>query len=203
MKKIRKILLVSTVMVALFLFGTLLSDRQTLNEELIRLHVVANSDTQADQVIKLNVRDAVLKMLEAPLEKMETVHQAKSFLEANLDEIGKAANNALAELGCTEKAVVSLKREKYDTRQYDTFSLPAGTYDSLNITIGQGEGENWWCVVYPSFCTVDTEAEFYDNAASAGFPDTLSSALSEGKGCTVRFFLLELLGKLENWFGKG
>ncbi|MBQ8834882.1 MAG: stage II sporulation protein R [Oscillospiraceae bacterium] len=186
------------LLAALVWCGTLLADRELLNEELIRLHVVANSDSEEDQAIKLRVRDAVTESLREAMEDVADVEEAKAYLQENLPKIQKVANDTLRSLGCTEEAVVTLCRQAFDTRYYDTFTLPAGVYDALRITIGAGEGQNWWCVVFPTFCIPATTEGFEDVAAGAGFPDALNEALTGEQ--EVRFFFLDALGKLENLF---
>ena len=95
--------------------------------------------------------------------------------------------------------MATLDKEVFDTRYYDTFTLPAGVYEALRITIGEGEGKNWWCVGFPTLCLPATSEGFEDVAAGAGFPDTLTAALEGERGYRVRFILLDLLGK---WQGK-
>lgn len=180
--------------------GTLLADRQRLNEELIRLHVVANSDSREDQAVKLQVRDAVIKSLEEDLKGLGDVEQAKAYLTENLAKIQAVANGTLEKAGFSGEAVVSLCREAFDTRYYDTFTLPAGVYEALRIVIGEGEGHNWWCVVFPTFCVPATTEGFADTAAGAGFPDSLTGALTGEEEYEVRFYLLDALGRVENYF---
>lgn len=180
--------------------GTLLADRQRLNEELIRLHVVANSDSRVDQEVKLQVRDAVIQSLEADLEALADVEQAKAYLTENLPKIQAVANETLEEAGFSGQAVVSLCKEAFDTRYYDTFTLPAGVYEALRITIGEGKGHNWWCVVFPTLCVPATTEGFEDTAAGAGFPDSLTGALTGEEEYEVRFYLLDVLGRMENRF---
>lgn len=180
--------------------GTLLADRQRLNEELIRLHVVANSDSREDQAVKLQVRDAVIKSLEEDLKGLGDVEQAKAYLTENLAKIQAVANGTLEKAGFSGEAVVSLCREAFDTRYYDTFTLPAGVYEALRIVIGEGEGHNWWCVVFPTFCVPATSEGFADTAAGAGFPDSLTGALTGEEEYEVRFYLLDALGRVENYF---
>ncbi len=177
--------------------GAVLGDRQTLNEELIRLHVVANSDTEADQSVKLQVRDAVLASLRSGMEGIGDVEEAKRYLKANLPKIQTAAQGALEKAGVSRECVVTLCREAFETRQYDTFSLPAGVYESLRIVIGEGQGRNWWCVAFPQLCLPDSGAAFASAAVGAGFSEPLSKALT-GEDCEIRFFLLDQLGRLEN-----
>lgn len=203
MKKIWKRIVLCAAVAGLFWSWGIVGDRQTLNEELIRLHVVANSDSAGDQAIKLRVRDAVLESLAADIANVTNMDQARAYIEENLPKIQQTANEALKALGYTDTAEVALQKEVFDTRYYDTFSLPAGVYEALRITIGQGEGKNWWCVVFPTLCVPATSEGFDDVAAGAGFPDTLTAALHGERGYEVRFFLLDVLGKVEGYFFEG
>ena len=197
MKKMIKCVLVCALLTGLVWCGTVIADRERLNEELIRLHVVANSDTSEDQELKLLVRDAVITSLRQALADVQDTQQAKEYLKENLPKLQELANKALDAAGSTQRAVVTLCREGFPTRQYDTFSLPAGVYEALRITIGEGEGKNWWCVVFPSLCLPRTSHGFTDTAAGAGFPEALSGALSGEEPYQIRFYLLDKLGELE------
>lgn len=197
MKKMIKCVLVCALLTGLVWCGTVIADRERLNEELIRLHVVANSDTSEDQELKLLVRDAVITSLRQALADVQDTQQAKEYLKENLPKLQELANKALDAAGSTQRAVVTLCREGFPTRQYDTFSLPAGVYEALRITIGEGEGKNWWCVVFPSLCLPRTSQGFTDTAAGAGFPEALSGALSGEEPYQIRFYLLDKLGELE------
>ncbi len=178
--------------------GSILADREVLNKELIRLHVVANSDSGQDQAIKLQVRDAVTASLKSGLEKVGDVDAAKEYLQENLPKIQTVANQTLEKAGFDGQAVVTLCKEAFDTRYYDTFSLPAGVYEALRITIGEGAGKNWWCVVFPSLCIPATSDGFSDVAAGAGFSESLNSALTGEETYEVRFYLLDAMGRIQN-----
>ena len=203
MKKMCKRILLCTVIAACVWGWSILCDRQMLNEQLIRLHVVANSDSAQDQQIKLRVRDAVVESFSDAMADFQDISQARAYIEENLPKIQKTANDALEALGCDCEAVVSLGQEVFGTRFYDTFKLPAGVYEALRITIGEGEGKNWWCVVFPTLCVPAASEDFEDVAAGAGFPDGLTAALEGKKGYEIRFYLLDLLGKLEGSLHKG
>ena len=203
MRKLGKRILICLCLAAAVWCGTLLADRQRLEEELIRFHVVANSDSPEDQSVKLQVRDAVLESLQDDLEQLADMEQAKEYLQENLEVIRDVANDALAAAGVDAQAVVSLCREQFDTRVYDTFTLPAGVYESLRIVIGEGEGHNWWCVVFPSLCLPATSAGFEETAQTAGFPASLSRTLTGEPEYTLRFYALDALGRLENLFFPG
>ena len=200
MKKILSLAGIGLFMWMLFWFAGVLEDRQTLRQDLIRLHVVAASDSREDQAVKLLVRDAVTGYLGEQMQNLNDKEQAEAFLEAHLAGIEAVANRVLQENGCEDRAVVTLGPESFDTRHYDTFSLPAGVYSSLRITIGSGEGKNWWCVVFPSLCLPAAGEGFEDVAAGAGFPEELTLALEGEDGYELRFWLLDALGKLEGYF---
>lgn len=201
MRKLVKRVLFCLVMAACVWCGSLLADRQRLSEELIRLHVVANSDSEEDQAVKLQVRDAVIASVEDDLNKIADVEEAKAYLQTNLPRIQAAANAALEKAGFDCEAVVTLCRETFDTRYYDTFTLPAGVYEALRVVIGAGEGHNWWCVAFPELCLSTTSQDFAAAAAGAGFPEGLAGALTGEY--EVRFFLLDALGELENFLFAG
>lgn len=197
MKKVIKCFLACAFLAAFVWCGTVIADRQRLNEELIRLHVVANSDRSEDQELKLLVRDAIITSLRQALADMQDTEQAKQYLQDNLPKLQELANKTLDAAGSAQQAVVTLCREGFPTRQYDTFSLPAGIYEALRVTIGDGQGKNWWCVVFPSLCVPQTVQGFSDTAAGAGFPDALSGALAGEEPYEIRFYLLDKLGQLE------
>ena len=186
------------LLVTLVWTAGLIFDRQTLHNELIRLHVVANSDSTEDQEIKLRVRDAVTESLEAALADIASVEEAEAYIRENLPKIRETANQVLREAGIDQEAIVALCEEAFDTRHYDTFSLPAGVYEALRITIGNGEGKNWWCVVFPTLCVPAASEGFEEVAVGAGFSKSLSGCLAGEETYAVRFFLLDALGKLEN-----
>ena len=203
MGKLGKRVFVCFCAVVLAWCGALLADRQRLHEEVIRLHVVANSDSEADQSVKLLVRDAVMESLRGDLEKIGNVEAAKNYLQENLPKIQEIANDTLKMAGFSQNAVVTLCKEAFDTRHYDTFSLPAGVYEALRIVIGEGAGHNWWCVVFPTLCLSGAAEDFADTASAAGFPDSLTAAMTGKSSYEVRFYLLDAMGRLENIFFSG
>lgn len=202
MKKFWKIVCLCTLLVGLVLSVSLLFDRVCLGQQLIRLHVVANSDSDEDQAVKLQVRDRVLEYLGDTMDADCDVLEAKVYLEDHLDEIEKEVSRFLLSKGIANNVSVTLGKETFGVRDYDTFSLPSGVYESLRITIGSGEGRNWWCVVFPRLCLPAVNQNFADTAAGAGFSQELVPTLQQEKGYEVRFFLLDVFGKVENFFFK-
>ena len=169
----------------------LVRDRQRLREEFLRLHVVGASDSEEDQRVKLLVRDAVIESLASGLSAVENALEAEAYVARNLASVEKAANEALAAAGSGHRATVRLGLDAFPVREYDTFSLPSGVYQSLRVEIGPAAGRNWWCVIFPQLC-------YGGEMEKSVLWDTLSGTI-EGK-YKVRFWLLDQLGKLENSF---
>lgn len=199
MRFIRRIVGSCMLLAAVFYLGTIAADKQELQENVIRLHVVADSDSQQDQQVKLQVRDALTAYLQPILDQLPDMDAARAYLETQLPELEQIANDVLKAAGQTATAAVSLAKEAFSKRDYDTFSLPSGIYESLRVTIGSGEGKNWWCVVFPSLCVSATTDSLEDTAAGAGFSDSLTGAISGKQEYRVRFFVMDCLGWLENW----
>ena len=198
MRKSAKRLVCCLVIAASVWTWGLLRDRQYLNRELIRLHVVANSDSEHDQHIKLQVRDAIVASLYEGMADIGDIGAAKEYLRENLSKIESVANQTLEAAGVDSRAVVTLCREAFDIRKYDTFTLPAGVYESLRVVIGEGQGKNWWCVAFPTLCMSATSEGFKEAAQTAGMDENLSETLTGGY--RLRFFLLDALGRAENIF---
>lgn len=147
-------------------FVPLITTGESISNKVLRLHIIANSDSDYDQNVKLKVRDEVLKLSGDMFADCKTLEDAKNVSQNNIDLIQSVANNTLSSLGCSEAATVAVAKEYFSTRIYDDFTLPAGIYDSIKIVIGNGEGHNWWCVMFPqvclSGCTKDLEDDLTD-----------------------------------------
>lgn len=186
------LLLVAFTAACLGAVETLWIQRQ-LAEKTVRLHVVANSDSAADQAQKLAVRDAVLPMIAEVTAGCADAKQAREALSAHLPEIRTAALAASASLDVS----ATLTDEAFPTRYYDTFTLPAGTYPSLRIRIGAAQGHNWWCVVFPSLCEAATTDALEQCAAVGGFNETETEWITGGKEeYEIRFKLFEWIQEL-------
>lgn len=165
-----------------------------VSEGLVRLHVIAASDDATEQAIKLDVRDAVLSYLEPKLASPADIAGAEALIEANLGGIAAAAESAAQ----GREVNVTLGEEYYPTREYDTFSLPAGRYQSLRVTLGEGAGHNWWCVVFPPLCLTAAESEAAFEELDG---ETRAIISSDGGGVQFKFRLLELWGELMEFLG--
>ena len=176
--------------------------QDNLQEKMIRLHVIANSDSDADQILKLHVRDAVLRRAEDILRRSADMTEARVHLRDSLPAIGDAAAQELAARGSSYSVSVSLEDTEFPCKTYDGFALPAGEYLALRVVIGAGEGRNWWCVVYPPLCTAaacELEGVALDGGMTA---DDLSLMTGENAGYVLRFRSLELWERLRQWLGK-
>ena len=203
MFKLLRLALTFIMIFCAFVLGGVMVDRQNLSRDVIRLHIVAASDREEDQAVKLQIRDAVVACLSSEMQNIPNVEDAKAFLLQNLEKIENVANSVLEKAGFSDKVQVEFDKEAFETRVYDTFTLPAGVYEALRITVGEGNGQNWWCVVFPWFCMPQKEATFDDVAVSAGFSESLTNTVTKQEGYEVRFFLLDCLGQLQNFFFRG
>ena len=169
-----------------------------LYDRILRLHVIADSDSDADQAVKLKVRDAVLELLGDEMETSPDLEQARTAAERLMPEAERVARQVLRDSGFSYGATVTLGYEYYPTRDYGGFRLPAGRYLSYRIVLGSGEGHNWWCVLFPALCTAPAERQ-EDEFVTAGFTPGQIGVLSGKKSpkYAVRFRILELLGELE------
>lgn len=170
---------------------TVSAEQASLADKLVRLHVIANSDSEEDQSLKLRVRDAVLDAASGLREE---------DLPASLDLLAEAAEREVRMAGYDYPVSAKLGRESYGTRDYGTFSLPAGVYRSLRIEIGAADGRNWWCVLFPPLCFASCE-EFEDAALGAGLEEEdVELMRGRGQDVQIRFRFLELIQKLAHFF---
>lgn len=178
--------------------GSVVAQQRELSNKLIRLHVIANSDSDADQALKLRVRDAVTGELEAMLKSSGSRDEAEETLNANLQLISGLCEDTIRREGYDYCVSVTLGVENYPTRVYDTFSLPAGEYLSLKITIGSGEGKNWWCVVFPPVCYTAATKE---DLTEMNFSEDEVELITEDSGEQVfKFKILEWLSDIKDFF---
>lgn len=166
--------------------------QQELAEKVVRLHVIAVSDSDADQAVKLQVRDAVLSRVEPALEGTGDAEEAARVLREMLPQLEETARQVSGE----EVVSVTLGREEYPTRRYEDFALPAGEYTSLRVELGEAQGRNWWCVVYPPLCTGSVTEAVSETAALD--EEDVRLITEDGGEYVLRFRLLELWGELFN-----
>ncbi len=163
-----------------------------LADQVLRLHVVANSDSEEDQALKLIARDAVLELASRLLDGVSDRARAEEILSAHLDELAQAGAEALAAQGCADRVTAEIADQWFPTREYATFSLPAGQYRALRITIGAGAGRNWWCVVFPPLCLGSVTEESVETAAEGVLSeDQVALITGQDGGYVLKFRLIE------------
>ena len=167
--------------------------QRRLSSELVRLHVVANSDSDTDQSVKLQVRDAVLAELAPKLAGVSDPARAEDVIRGELPALQRTARQTLQKSGKFYPAGAALRFERFPRRDYPGFSLPAGDYVTLRVTLGAGAGRNWWCVIFPPLCT----AAATDESAFAQLPESDAGLIrcTDGEPC-IRFRVVELYSRL-------
>lgn len=187
---------------AALLLGLWLEREQSdLADSVLRLHVLANSDSEADQALKLKVRDRVLAEAEAILPEDTTLEEAKQVLAENLPRLAAAGAEVVAREGYDYPVSAGLEETWFPTKEYEDFSLPAGRYQALRIVIGEGEGQNWWCVVFPPLCLGSVSESTQKIALESGLSEQQVSLLTgESEGYVVKFKALELWEQIKAAF---
>ena len=171
-------------------------------DTVVRLHVIANSDSDADQVLKLLVRDEVIAVVAPAVENCKTQAEAIAAIEEISGEINAAAQSVVEREGYDYPVSVELGREHYPTKNYETCAFPEGEYVSLRVLIGESEGQNWWCCLFPPLClssaTPDDEESNEDAFISVGLTPDQYKVITESNTpkYKVRFKILEVFGKL-------
>lgn len=180
------------VLLCLFLLATLpVNGEEEIYRQVVRLHILANSDSEADQALKIEVRDAVLRTHGSAL-SAKSEAEAEAQIRAAMPAIQKTAEETVVAAGYAYPVRVSFTRETYPTRYYDSLAFPAGTYYSLRILIGEGAGQNWWCVLFPPLCVGAATACVPDgDAVPPGMTDSTWRLVSEDGEREIRFRVLE------------
>ncbi len=151
MKKI--LILLAVVVISLSMMSYLpVHGEEEIYDSVVRLHVIANSDSESDQALKLTVRDALLEKMPTVLEGADDRESALVKLEASLDELQRTAEETVRNAGYDYTVSVTLGSERYPEKSYESVCFPAGEYKSLQVKIGEADGKNWWCVLFPQLC---------------------------------------------------
>ena len=184
------------------LLGVWLDGAQAaLSDRVIRLHVLANSDSEADQALKLRVRDAVLAEAEELFVPGAGRAETEELLRAHLYALAAAGAQVVGEAGYSYPVTASLVHDYwFPTKTYTDFALPAGAYTALRIEIGAGGGQNWWCVVFPPLCLGSVSETTQETALEAGLTENQVSLMTgEDEGYVVKFKAVELLEQFKGW----
>ena len=186
---------------AALLWGACTLQRQdALEQKVIRLHVIANSDSEADQALKLRVRDRVLVLAEDILRQSGDMEEARQRLAEALPRLQQTAAEEIAAQGSRYTVSARLEETEFPTREYDGFALPSGEYLALRVVIGEGDEKNWWCVVFPPLCLGSVSETTQETALEAGLTENQVSLMTgEDEGYVVKFKAVELLEQFKGW----
>lgn len=191
MKVINSLTVIMLCLLLLFCVLPIHGERE-IYDRVLRLHVIANSDSDLDQSLKLEVRDAVLEYCAPLLRNAENREQAAEIIKANKSEIENIAKKTLVENSCNMNVTMEVCQERYPTKNYESFCFPEGSYLSVKLMIGEAEGQNWWCVLFPKLCTeavTSPEEEF----VAVGFTPDQYKIITESESTSykIRFKFLE------------
>ena len=179
-----------------------LGRQDALQQKMIRLHVVANSDSERDQALKLQVRDKVLAFTEKTMRDSASREEANCALRAALPTIRTMAEETLRENGCEDSVEARLEPAEFPLKVYDGFRLPAGEYMALRVLIGEAAGQNWWCVVYPPLC-MTAAADVQGTGIACGMEQEDLDLMQEaGEEYQIKFRCVELWEQLRQWLHK-
>lgn len=169
-----------------------LDTQRDISDKLIRLHVIANSNSDEDQSLKLLVRDEVLSYVSTLTKNCSDIDEARKMISANLIKLEEIAQDVIVSKGFSYAATAELSEVYFPTKVYDSFSLPAGKYEALRIKLGNAAGKNWWCVLFPPVCISAAEAE--SEFKNAGLSDKeINFVMSDDVEYKLKFKLVEII----------
>ena len=196
MKLFIKAFIAATILTILYTMIPFSAECSSVSDEVFRLHILANSDSESDQSLKLKVRDAVLEYTEDLYENADGVISAEKLTDENLQKIADTAKKVVEEQGYDYSVKAQIKEMYFDTRYYGNITMPSGKYKALRITIGKGEGHNWWCVMYPCVC-VGVSTNY--NSLKENTTDTEYSIMVNGE-YEYQFKIVEIFQKICSFF---
>ena len=191
-----------SVLIATLLLNFLpVHGEEAIYEDTVRLHVIGASDSDEDQRVKLTVRDSVLQCVGEKMKSVTDRESAVRVLDGMKDEIKLCADETLRREGFNERVTVEFGDERYPVRYYDGFTLPSGTYKSLRVVIGDGDGRNWWCILFPSVCISNAVSAKEEYIATGFTPEQYKIIENtSGRKYKVRFKILEILSDFTDRF---
>lgn len=174
--------------------------QQEISERILRFHVRANSDSSEDQALKLKVRDAIGVHMQDELAGVTNLDECTALVENRLSEIIQTAEQVIAQEGYDYPVTAEVKTVEFPVKTYGSYTFPAGDYQALNVVIGEGKGQNWWCVMYPNMCFHGAVYEVVDEKAEQSLRQVLSEdeydAVLKSRRYQVRFKYLDFLNRL-------
>ena len=188
MKKLLKAMAVALIITSIFSFLPFEQRCRDISDEVLRIHILADSDSDADQRLKLLVRDSILDYTDGLYSGVSSKSEAVEITNKHIGDIISTAENTLKANGCTKSVSAEICETDFNTRYYGYITMPSGTYTALKVTIGSGNGKNWWCVMYPSLC-------LYTSADTNSLEDELTNeqyeVISDTSKYEFKFKILE------------
>lgn len=178
-------------------FSSVGENCREIRENVLRLHVIANSDSEDDQNLKLKVRDAVLSAGSSLFDGTTDTETAVAKAQTEADYLTDAAQKVISENGFDYKAEIEVGKSYFPTREYDNITLPAGEYTAVRVILGKGEGHNWWCVMFPPLCLPAAENK---TELSDVLSDSAVSFAESGKKYEIKFKIVEWYEELKMKF---
>ena len=197
MKLIIKSACVAFVLTVIYSLIPFQAECADISNQVFRLHIMANSDSEQDQALKLKVRDRVLEYTENLFEQAKSKQEAEQLIKTNLQDISNVAYDEVLKNGYSYTVNAEITHMYFTTRYYDSYTMPSGMYDALRITIGSGNGHNWWCVMYPSICI--SSATEQDEKAKQTF-DKTEYDIVKNDDCQYKFKIVEIFEKICSCF---
>ena len=202
-KIIEKAICLALALSALFSFTGFAAACSGISDSVLRLHILANSDSEEDQALKLKVRDRLLTESTGMLDGVSSRGDAEAVVREKLPELKAVAEDEIRRQGYDYPVKVELTNMYFTTRQYNTVSLPAGRYDALRVSIGAAEGKNWWCVIFPQMCLPTAgEKQELEDILDAEQMDIVEDG-GQNSGYEVKWKCLEFFEQLRNWLCGG
>lgn len=193
-----------------YTYATINSNTSKEHDGIIRFHVIANSNSEEDQALKLEVRDKVLQTIngqliretmirheDSDMEAMLTIDESRQYILDNLTEIQTIAEEVIAENGFDYPAQANLGRCWIPEKKYGDITYPAGNYEALNISIGEGAGENWWCVLFPPLCLIDTQKSSEGAISMDGVNLAEGPNMEAPEGVRLKFKTIEIIDSIK------
>lgn len=197
MKLLIKSLCIAFVLTVIYSVIPFQAECEQISTEVFRLHILANSDSEEDQALKLKVRDALLEYTDKLFDDAKDRNDAENIAKENLETLQSVAQNTVYKNSCNYTVNAEVVKMYFNTRYYENYTMPAGMYDALRITIGSGKGHNWWCVMYPSICI--SSAIDNDEKVEKTFSEN-QQEIVRGNEYEYKFKVVEIFEKIVSFF---
>lgn len=200
MKTVLKMTATTLIIALVFSMASFAGACEDIEERVLRLHILANSDSESDQALKLKIRDAVLEISPEIFGDTSSKQEAIEKARINLPRIIDEAKRIIKEEGYDYSVKAEVVNDKFNTRVYENFTLPAGDYDAVRIIVGSGQGHNWWCVMFPALCLPSAIGNELQEELPEGEKEIVDNS-ENSNGYEIRFGIVEAVVGFSDWLG--